>query len=82
MGDLSGFRLQPKPIAIPVRAYGIKRPSPLALSRSQPQPLSLVPVLLAANRVKAGQGRDQGTLHPKFAGSFVLPTPLYFATAG
>ena len=37
---------------------------------------------MAANRVQVAQKRDQGALHAKFAASFVLPTPLYFATAG
>jgi hypothetical protein len=31
---------------------------------------------------RVAQKRHQGALHAKFAASFVLPTPLYFATAG
>ena len=37
---------------------------------------------VAANRIEVAQQRDQGVLHVKFAASFVLPAPLYFATAG
>jgi len=37
---------------------------------------------VAANRIQVAQKRDQGTLHAKFAASLVLPTPVYFATAG
>jgi hypothetical protein len=35
-----------------------------------------------SSRQSQCERRDQGILHVKFGASFVLPTPLYFATAG
>ena len=39
-------------------------------------------VLPGGKPCQTAQRRDQGTLHAKLLASFVLPTPLYFATAG
>jgi len=39
-------------------------------------------VLPGCKPCQTAQRRDQGTLHAKLPASFVLPTPLYFATAG